>query len=488
MTRTRAGGIAAAVGVLAMGWAAEAASPPEAGAQRRPPSIVLILADDLGYGDLGCYGQKKFPTPRLDAMAAQGLRFTQFYAGAPVCAPSRCVLLTGRHAGRAVIRGNSVEPVHLKPGTPTLASVLQGAGYATACVGKWGVGSPDNLTNPNDVGFDHFHGYVNMWHAHNCWPEFLIRNGSPAALRNVVAEPWRKWQDPKLPQGGKGVADKRADYAPDLLADDALRFIRENRGKPFFLYFALNLPHANNEAGVRGMEVPDLGAFADKDWPEPEKAFAAAVGRIDRDVGRILDLLKELGIDRDTLVIFTSDNGPHEEGGHKADFFDSNGPLRGIKRDLLEGGIRVPAIAYWPGTVKAGGEDDAHWYFGDFVATAAELAGAKVPDGLDSESFAAVLRGTPRKQRWARKAAMYWECYERPGGAQAVRFGKWKAIRAPMFTGGIELYDMSNDEGEKRDYSKRRPDLTRHAGNLLDKLHQPDPNWKVRAPMPAKPE
>ena len=442
------------------------------------PNIVLILADDLGYGDLGCFGQKRLATPRLDALAAGGMRFTQFYAGSTVCAPSRCVLLTGKHGGRAVVRGNSTEPIVIEPGTPTLASVLKDAGYATACVGKWGIGTPDDFTNPSDVGFDHFFGYVNMWHAHNFYPEFLIRNGKVQRLDNVVAEKWKKFQDPKLPQAGRGVAVKKVQYAPDLFIEDALRFIRENQGKPFFLYFAMNVPHANNEAGKAGMEVPDLGEFADKDWPAPEKGFAAMIRNIDRDTGRILDLLKELKLDEKTLVLFTSDNGPHAEGGHDADFFNSNGELRGIKRDLTEGGIRVPTIAHWPGTIKPGTEDDAHWYFGDMLATFAELAETKLPDDLDSDSFAGTLKGTPREKRWNRETTMYWEFYERKS-SQAIRFGKWKAIRTPMFTGEIELYDMSNDPGEKHDYSKRREDLARHAANLLDKHHTPDENWQA---------
>jgi len=466
-------------------WSGLVAPAQTALAQRKQPNIVLILADDLGYGDLGCFGQKILKTPRLDSMAKQGMRFTQFYAGCTVCAPSRSVLLTGKHMGRTVVRGNSTAPIIIKPDQPTIASVLKKAGYATACIGKWGIGTPDNFTNPNDVGFDHFFGYVNMWHAHNFYPEFLIRDGKVVKLKNVVADKWKQWQDPKLPQGGRGVAIKKVEYAPDLFIEDSLRFIRDNKDKPFFLYFAMNVPHANNEAGNKGMEVPDLGEFASKDWPEPEKGFAAMIRNIDRDTGRILDLLKELKIDKDTLVIFTSDNGPHQEGGHKADFFDSNGMLRGIKRDLTEGGIRVPTIAWWPGTVKPDTEDDAHWYFGDVMATVAELAGVEAPEDIDSDSFVGPLRGTPREKRWRRKSKMYWEFYER-GSAQAIRFGKWKAIRKPMFTGQVELYDMSNDAGEKSNYAKRRPDLARHANNLLDKAHTPDPNWKLRAPRKKK--
>lgn len=448
-------------------------------AEERPPNIVLILADDLGYADLGCFGQKVLKTPRLDQMAKEGLRFTQFYAGCTVCAPSRSVLMTGRHMGRTVVRGNSTKPIVLQPGQPTLASVLKKAGYTTGCVGKWGIGTPDNFTNPNDVGFDHFYGYINMWHAHNFYPEFLFRNGEVVKLRNKAAPRWKAYQDPKAVRAGLGVAVEKVDYAPDLITEEALTFIRENQKKPFFLYFAMNVPHANNEGGKQGMEVPELGEFAKKDWPEPEKGFAAMIKNIDRDTGRVLDLLKELKLEENTLVIFTSDNGPHQEGGHLADYFDSNGNLRGKKRDLTEGGIRVPTIAWWPGTVKPGGDDDAHWYFGDMMATFSQLAGAKAPEDIDSDSFAGPLKGKPREKRWKRDSVMYWEFYER-GSAQAIRFGKWKAIRKPMFTGKIQLYDMSNDAGEKRDYAERRPNLAKHAKNLLDKAHEPDPNWKVR--------
>ena len=443
------------------------------------PNIVLIIADDLGYGDLGCFGQKVLKTPRIDRMASEGMRFTHFYAGSTVCAPSRSVLMTGRHMGRTVVRGNSTRPVILRPEDPNLASLLKSAGYRTACIGKWGLGTPDNISNPNDIGFDHFFGYVDMWHAHNFYPEFLIRNGEVQQLRNEVAPRWKSFQEPGRPQAGRGVAIKRVDYAPDLFIAEVQKFIRDSHREPFFLFHSLNTPHANNEAGSKGMEVSDLGEFSDKDWPAPEKGFAAMIRNIDRDVGRILDLLKELKIEKDTLVIFSSDNGPHQEGGHRADFFDSNGPLRGTKRDLTEGGIRVPAIAWWPGTIDPGAVDDAHWYFGDLMATAAELAGVEPPANIDSDSFVAPLLGEPREKRWTRKSLMYWEFYER-GSAQAVRFGKWKAIRKPMFTGKIELYDMSNDPGEKHDYSRRRPDLARQAAGLMDRAHEGDPNWKVR--------
>ena len=448
-------------------------------AQSEQPNIILILADDLGYGDLGCFGQTTLKTPRLDEMASQGMRLTQFYAGCTVCAPSRSVLMTGRHMGRTVVRGNSTEPIVIEPGQTTVASLLKDAGYATACIGKWGIGTPDNFTNPNDVGFDHFFGYINMWHAHNFYPEFLIRDGDVVRLDNVVADKWQEEQDPKLPKGGRGVAIKREQYAPDLFIEDSLNFIRDNKDGPFFLYSAMNVPHANNEAGDEGMEVPDLGEFADKEWPAPEKGFAAMIHNIDRDTGRVLDLLNELEIADNTLVIFTSDNGPHQEGGHIAEFFKSGGQFRGIKRDLTEGGIRVPTIAWWPETIRSGSQDDAHWYFGDVMATVAELAGIEPPADIDSDSFASALLGQPRENKWQRNSNMYWEFYER-GSAQAVRFDKWKAIRTPMFTGTVQLYDMAADPTEQNDLAKQHPELVSQATQLMDELHEPDPNWKIR--------
>ena len=444
-----------------------------------PPNIVLILADDLGYGDLGCFGQKILKTPNLDRMADEGMRLTQFYAGCTVCAPSRSVLLTGKHMGRTTVRGNSTSPVVIRPGEITVASMLKGAGYKTACIGKWGVGSPDKLTNPNDVGFDHFFGYVNMWHAHNFYPEFLFRNAKLVKLKNESEPRWKEFQDPTHVMAGKGVAQKRLQYAPDLFVEEALAFIENNRDNPFFLYLAMNVPHANNEAGKKGMEVPDLGEFADRDWPEAEKGFASMIHNMDRDCGRILSLLRDLKMAEKTLVIFTSDNGPHREGGHDPTFFDSNGVYRGIKRDLTEGGIRVPTIAWWPSVIDAGTANNHQWYFGDVMATAAEVAGVDAPDDIDSASFLATLKGNPPQKQGARKSPLYWEFYE-GGSAQAVRFGKWKAIRKPMFTGPIQLYDLSFDFGEQRDMAGRRPELVEHADALFKKYHVPDTHWRIR--------
>jgi uncharacterized sulfatase len=495
-TRMRIGVGVLALGCLvawnAFGQTATRESPPAADADQqpaRPPNIVLILADDLGYGDVGCFGQEKLKTPRLDAMAAEGMRFTQFYAGAPVCAPSRCVLLTGRHTGRCSIRGNSSRtgrPVSLAADEPTLATVLKKAGYTTGCVGKLGLGTSTDIDAPRTHGFDHFYGYLNNGHAHNCFPEFLYRNGAVDRLRNVLAPQWSQRQDPvaNITNAGRGVAEKKIDYAPDLLAADALRFIRDHKDRPFFLLFALNTPHANNEGENAGMEVPDYGEFAGEAWPDAEKGFATMIRHMDRDVGRILDLLQELQLADDTLVLFTSDNGPHAEGGHDPEFFASNGRLRGIKRDLLEGGIRVPTIAWWPGVIPPGSVSDVPWYHGDVLATAAELAAAEVPDGASGDSFVSAMKGTAESQPWARKSPLYWEFYE-GAGAQAVRFGTWKAIRTPIFTGAVQLFDISNDAAESHDHSQRRPDITRHASSLLDRHHTPDARWGVKRPETA---
>ncbi|HEY1066752.1 MAG TPA: sulfatase-like hydrolase/transferase, partial [Pirellulales bacterium] len=272
----------------------------QAAERAKQPNIVFIMADDLGYGDLGCYGQKQIKTPRIDALAADGLRFTQFYAGSTVCAPSRCCLMTGVHTGHAFIRGNA--KANLRPEDPTVAETLHAAGYETALIGKWGLGHEGSTGTPNKQGFDYFFGYLDQTHAHNFYPEYLIKNESRFPLKNVVPKN-KAWKD------GQGVASEKVEYSHDLFAADALRFLEQKRSQPFFLYLALTLPHANNEAGKEGMEVPDLGAYAKTDWPAPERGHAAMISRMDADVGRVIDKLKELGLADDTIVIFTSDNG-----------------------------------------------------------------------------------------------------------------------------------------------------------------------------------
>jgi arylsulfatase A-like enzyme len=439
----------------------------------RLPNIIFILTDDLGWGDLGSYGQQQVLTPSLDRMAAEGMRFTQFYAGSTVCAPSRSVLMTGQHTGRTHVRGNlEIQPMGQEPlpdSVVTVAEILKDAGYTTGLIGKWGLGGPETPGEPNRQGFDYFFGYLCQRHAHNFYPEFLFRNSERVPLPgNRVAEP--------RPDGA-GVAVERGEYSHDLLAADALTFIERNRNRPFFLYLALTIPHANNEAGDEGMEVPDYGIYANRSWSDPEKGFAAMVTRMDRDVGRIVDRLQELGIDQHTILFFASDNGPHQEGGRDPEFFRSSGPLRGIKRDLYEGGIRVPFIARWAGRIRPGTTSEHIGDFTDFMATASELAGLAPPEGTDGVSLLPTLLGQPEAQR--QRDYLYWEFYER-GSGQAVRAGRWKAVRHPMRTGPIELYDLEADLSEQNDLAREHPDVVAEMRRVMREAHVPSPLWQPR--------
>jgi uncharacterized sulfatase len=437
------------------------------------------MADDLGYGDLGCYGQELIQTPRLDQMAAQGMRFTQFYAGSTVCAPSRSVLMTGQHMGHTHVRGNAggrdMAIQTLRESDTTVSQILKQAGYETALIGKWGLGELGSSGHPLEKGFDYFFGYLNQVHAHNYYPEFLWRNSEKVPLRNEVQEASRAY-------GGfqGGYATKKVDYSHDFLMEEALQWIEGRGESPFFLYLALTIPHANNEATREtgmGQEVPDFGIYEEKDWPDPDKGQAAMITRMDRDVGRLLDLLVSLGISGQTLVLFTSDNGHHQEGGNNPELFDANGPLRGKKRDLYEGGIRVPSLAWWPGTISPGTVSDHVGYFGDLMATAADLAGVEAPAGLDSISFIPILLGREGDQR--NHEYLYWEFYEGAGGAQAVRMGNWKAVRKPAFSGDIELFNLEEDLGEERDVAADHPQIVERMIAAIAEAHVPSPNWKI---------
>ncbi len=433
------------------------------------PNIVFILADDLGYGDLGCFGQKKIQTPRLDQMAKEGMRLTSFYAGSTVCAPSRCVLMTGKHTGRCRVRRNGAGP--LQPEDVTVAELLKEKGYATALCGKWGIGEEGTTGVPNKQGFDFFYGYLNQRHAHNYYPTRLWRNEQRERLRNVA-----ETED----QVGGGWAREAVDYSHDLIMDEALTWMNAVHEQPFFLYLALTIPHANNERNRGlgdGQEVPDYGIYENKDWSRPNKGQAAMVTRMDRDVGRLLDSLKTLGVADNTLVIFTSDNGHHREGGNDPEFFDANGPLRGKKRDLYEGGIRVPTIAWWPGKIAPGSESARPAYFGDLFATACDLTEQPIPENLHSISLMPTLLGQVDAQQ--DHPYLYWEFYEAKP-KQAVRFGRWKAVRQPMHNGHVELYDLARDLGERVNMAVQRPDLVRRAAALMDEAHEPDPTWKGR--------
>lgn len=443
---------------------------PAASARPEKPNIIYIMADNLGYGDLGCYGQEKIRTPNLDRMASEGTRFTQFYAGSTICAPSRCVLMTGLHTGHARIRGNSTVP--LLPGDVTIAEVLKSAGYATAICGKWGLGEQDSTGIPTRQGFDFFFGYLNQVHAHNYYPEFLWRNEERAPLRNVVVRPQGRGA---IMHGG--AATTRVDYSHDLIVEQAFDFIRSHRERPFFLYWAPTIPHVNNESylvGRHGAEVPDDGEYADRDWPEVEKGVAAMISRLDRDVGRLLALLKDLAIDGNTVVFFTSDNGPQQEGGRHPAFFKSSGPLRGILRDMYDGGIRVPMIVRWPGRIAEGAVSDHVWAMWDILPTAAAIAGAEIPGTLDGISMLPALLGKPQ----AEHAFLYWEFHER-GFDQAVRMGDWKAVRRG-FNAPLELYDLKTDLGERNDVARRHPDIVSRIEACLTTARTESELWKIR--------
>lgn len=442
------------------------------------PNIIFIMADDLGYGDLGCYGQTIIKTPRLDQMAAEGMRFTQFYSGCPVCAPSRSVLMTGQHTGHTHVRGNAgttdTSIQSLRDQDVTVAEILKQRDYSTALIGKWGLGELDQPGFPLRQGFDYFYGYLNQVHAHNYYPTFLYRNDQEVKLRNEVQLP-----EGKEPGFLGGYATKRVDYSHDLIADEALKFVREKAGGPFFLYLALTIPHANNEATRmmgNGAEVPTFGIYANEDWPDQDKGQAAMITRMDADIGRLLDTLRELQIDERTLVFFTSDNGPHDESNHNLERFHPSGPLRGIKRSLTEGGVRVPMLARWPGKIKAGTVSDQLGYFADILPTLSEVAGAKVDVKTDGFSIVPTLLGQGGQQQ---HEYLYWEFYEQ-GSRQSVRFGDWVAIRQPMINGVVELYQVTKDIGQKSNVAGEHPDLIKQASGYMDAAHVPHENWKPR--------
>ncbi|MDF1826083.1 MAG: arylsulfatase [Verrucomicrobiales bacterium] len=450
------------------------------------PNLIFILADDLGYGDIGAFGQEKIKTPRLDEMAGKGMKFTSFYAGSTVCAPSRCVLMTGQDTGNCWVRGNGQAEAQTLPDSDiTVAEKLKEAGYATGLIGKWGLGELGSEGHPNKQGFDYSYGYLNQRHAHNFYPEFLIRNEEVVHLKNVTSPQWEEVRVASgKPKDGAGFAtpDGKVEYSHDLIIEEAHEWIdrQAKADQPFFLYLALTIPHANNEAGRvlgDGQEVPDYGIYADRDWPNPDKGQAAMITRMDRDVGNIVDQIAELGIAENTLIIFTSDNGHHKEGGNDPEFFNANGPLRGMKRDLTEGGIRVPTLAYWPSVVAAGSSTDHPAGFKDWMATACELAGLDSPPKTQSVSFAPTLKGKPEEQR--ESDYLYWEFYEK-GSRQALRFGPWKAIREPMFTGDIQLYDVTTDIGEEVDVAFENEAVVARAEELFSLAHKPNPLWRVK--------
>lgn len=432
------------------------------------PNILLIHTDDLGYGDLGSYGQRHFETPHLDRLAAEGMRFTQYYSGSTVCAPSRYTLMTGLHTGHAAVRGNGEYP--LRPEDVTVATVLQAGGYRTAIIGKWGLGLTGSTGRPHLQGFDTFFGYLDHRHAHRQYTNYLYR-------------------------GDERIEVDPAHYTSDLFTVEAKTFIRAARDLPFFVYLNYSIPHAemlvpeDSLVPFRGRfdETPFVNAKADavpfpepgpsggyRSQPTPRAAFAGMIARIDRYVGELVSLLDDEGLRERTLVLFTSDNGPHREGGADPVFFDSSGGLRGMKRDLYEGGIRVPMIARWPGTVPAGRVSDHPWAHWDLLPTLADLASARAPDGIDGLSMARALAGEPQPTH----EFFYWEFHER-GFDQAVRHGDWKAVRRGADS-ALELYDLASDPGEQHDVAAAHPEITARIERYLATARTESEIWPVK--------
>jgi len=436
--------------------------------QAEKPNIIYILADDAGYGDLSCFGQKKFQTPNIDGLAKRGMKLTSHYSGSTVCAPSRCSLMTGLHTGHCYVRGNKeIRPVGQHPipaDTVTVAKLLKAAGYTTGAFGKWGLGSPGSEGDPINQGFDRFFGYNCQRNAHTYYPTWLFDNKT------------------KITLDGKT-------YSHDLIAEQALKFIRENAEGPFFCFMPITIPHAamhvpEDYVAPFRKEFPEfedkIGRYSGPQVKNPIAAFAGMMTKFDEDVGRVVALLEELGIDNETLIIFTSDNGPHLEGGHDPRFFDSNGPLTGHKRNLTEGGIRVPTIACWPGKVPAGTESDHPSAFWDFLPTACDLAGVETPGGLDGISFLPTILGQPDQQK--AHPYLYWEFYE-GGGKRAVRFGKWKAIQRNLqkdLNSPIMLYDLETDLAEQQNLAEEHPELVERARTIFAEAHTPSEIWKFK--------
>jgi arylsulfatase A-like enzyme len=448
--------------------------------KQRSPNIIFILADDLGYGDLGCYGQEKIQTPALDRLAAEGVRFTQFYSGSTVCAPARSVLMTGQHVGHTRVRGNAglknPEAQMLRTADITVAEVLKSAGYATGLVGKWGLGLPGDEGAPNKQGFDYFFGFLSQVHAHNHFPDYLWRNDQKVLLPNEIVP---------VGESGAGYATNRQVYAGDLFAQEARDFITRNQARPFFLYYAVTVPHANNErtkALGLGQEVPDYGIYQARDWTEAHKGQAAMITRLDNDIARLLALIKQLGLEEQTAVFFSSDNGPHKEGGNDPNFFKASGPFRGIKRDLTDGGIRVPFLVRWPGKIAPGQVSGHVGYFGDFMATVAEMAQVKPPKNIDSISLLPTLLSRAWDQ--PQHAYLYWEFHER-GSSQAVLLnGQWKGIRLNRRDAPIQLYDLRSDPAEQNNVATQNLQIVAQVEKLFRTARTASVHWPLKDFVP----
>lgn len=420
------------------------------------PNIIFIMADDLGYGDLGCYGQVEIRTPNIDRLAEEGIRFTQAYAGGPVCTPSRAVLMTGLHNGRSPARDNIPHyPTYLEDDDVTVAEVLREAGYQTVGVGKWSLGDPGTEGRATNQGFDSWFGYLNQDHAHYYFTEYL--------------------DDDEGRFGMPGNSASRENYSHDLLTERAVRFLREaERDRPFFLYVAYTIPHfAAKDEDPDGFTVPSTAPYSERDWDERSKKYAAMVHRLDQDVGRLVRLVDEGGIGEESLIVFTSDNGGHKVNGER---FRTSGPLRGFKRDLTEGGIRVPFIARWSGRIPAGEISEEIIGFQDVLPTLATLAGADIPDSLDGIPVVEAFLGNrlTNPHEW-----LYWDYgHSRGRYDQAVRLGKWKGIR--LGSGNpIQLFDLEVDIGETRDVAGGNAEVVKRIETIMREATVPDPRYEV---------
>ncbi len=432
----------------------------------KKPNFIFVLSDDIAQGDLGCYGQKLIQTPRLDQMAAEGTRYMQAYCGTSVCAPSRSSFFTGLHTGHCPVRGNYEVPpegqLPLPANSVTIAEVAKSAGYSTATFGKWGMGFFDSTGSPFKQGVDHFFGYNCQRHAHSYFPTYLFDDDQPFVLPG---------------NDGKKVGKT---YAQDLIQKDMIQWIRSHANEPFMMFYAITLPHGRHE-------IDDHGIYSNKEWTDKQKSYAAQVTRIDSDMGELVDTLKELGIERNTLIVFSGDNGssfnPKSEIGKRFDQA-SNG-LRGYKRGMYEGALRQAAFAWWPGTVPAGRIDEQPWAFWDLMPTFVEMSGAKPPAGYetDGQSLLGYLKGGDAPKR----DYFYWELHKGGGAIQAARFDDWKAVRNGVKK-PIEIYDLNSDPGESNDLAASRKDLVAKAREILSVAHRPDPNWPLEGPSDLQKE
>ncbi len=436
------------------------------------PNIILILADDLGYADLGCYGQTSFSTPHIDKLAKEGMKFTQHYAGSTVCAPSRCVLMTGKHTGHSFVRGNAQNTlangqIPLPVEESTFVAQLKTLGYRTGAFGKWGLGNAGTIGDPLIHGFDEFFGYHDQVLAHNSYPEFLYKNEEKIYLDNEV----NYLSDTLWHKGLGSISTKKLTYSNDLILEEALKFINKNKGVPFFLYFPTTIPHDNGEAEIGNrFEVPDNSKYQNKNWTKDEKSYAALVEHLDAHVGKLTMELDHLDLAENTIIIFTSDNGPLP-----SDQLNSNGDLRGHKRDLYEGGIRVPLIIKWPDKIKANSHSDHVSAFWDFYPTVLDIAGLDDYHKTDGISFLPELLG----EEQAKHDYLYWEFHWWLPSRQAVRMGNWKGVKDTPAS-ALELYHLKNDLSEKTNLATEYPAIVERIEQILIEARSKSQHFEIR--------